>query len=660
MMQIDSIPDELKACGQWVAWEERQRDGKPTKIPINPKTGQMARANTSDTWAAFDTAYQFSRQKNCGIGFVFSIEDDLCGVDLDKCIDQTGKLEDWAEKIVAKLNSYTELSPSKRGVHVLVKGHVPPGGNRRGPVEMYDSNRYFTVTGEHMAGTPTTIEERQKELEEIHQSFIAPKQETRPKQVPVEPCSLNEQEILEKAFAAKNGNELQSLWNGDISTYDNDDSRADYALCKMLAFWTQRNPAMMDSLFRKSHLYREKWERRDYRQRTIQKAIDTCGEVYTSPLASIPSSHSAEAARLAGHLEYLAKRLYKSPNDIGSTIEKLGQIHQTWAEEKQTKKDFKFLTVEELALLPGVDWLVDGILPVGGYGVLYGKPGSGKTFVALDLALSVATGQNWHQHRVAQKQKVVYVAAEGMSGLYNRIHAWQVAHCVNDDIFNGQFWVLVEPVQLLNPEHVQTFLKSLTELGPPFGMLVIDTLARCFVGGEENSADDMGKFNAAVDQIRSQTQAHVLVIHHTAKHHDLERGSSALRGATSTMFKCTAEDQNLVLECTRQKDAEPFSEKALRLEVSPGTGSLSAQSGKMTPKFALSGKIARILFRTFRQEQAETREVLGLIDGYGKTAIYEAINFMVDNGYVTKPKLGKIQLTDDGISEFRIIRGLSG
>jgi primase-polymerase (primpol)-like protein len=90
-----------------------------------------------------------------GIGFVFTPEDDLCGVDLDGCLDpETGEIEGWAQEIIEELDSYTEISPSGTGVHVLVRGTLPAGRNRKGRFEAYDRGRYFTVTGRHLAGTP--------------------------------------------------------------------------------------------------------------------------------------------------------------------------------------------------------------------------------------------------------------------------------------------------------------------------------------------------------------------------------------------------------------------------------------------------------------------------------------------------------------------------
>lgn len=179
--ELDKIPPELKAFPQWVCY-------RSNKIPVNPKTGDNAKADVPDTWGEFDQAVRHwaAHRGNgiAGIGFEFSPGDPYTGIDLDKCRDlETGVIEPWAQEIIDRLQSYTEFSPSGSGLHILVRGELPPGGNRKGQVEMYDSARYFTMTGHHLEGTPFNIEPRQAALEALHaEIFSKPSEE--PKQVP--------------------------------------------------------------------------------------------------------------------------------------------------------------------------------------------------------------------------------------------------------------------------------------------------------------------------------------------------------------------------------------------------------------------------------------------------------------------------------------------
>ena len=157
-LDLDKIPPELKAFPQWVCY-------RSNKIPVNPKTGDNAKADDPGTWSEFDHAVRYweAHRSNgiAGIGFEFSPGDPYTGVDLDKCRKpETGEIEPWALEIVRHLNSYTEVSPSGTGLHIWIKGKLPPGARRKGKVEMYDTARYFTVTGHHLEGTPINIEPR--------------------------------------------------------------------------------------------------------------------------------------------------------------------------------------------------------------------------------------------------------------------------------------------------------------------------------------------------------------------------------------------------------------------------------------------------------------------------------------------------------------------
>lgn len=140
----------MKDLEQWVCWrsEVRGRDGKKTKVPYSPRSGLHARSDDPDTWATLAEAEAAAHKDDYhGTGFVFTARDPFCGVDIDSCVDpETAQTEAWAEEIVEELDSYTEFSPSGTGLHVLVRAKLPPGGNRKGRVEIYDRGRFFTVT----------------------------------------------------------------------------------------------------------------------------------------------------------------------------------------------------------------------------------------------------------------------------------------------------------------------------------------------------------------------------------------------------------------------------------------------------------------------------------------------------------------------------------
>lgn len=162
------IPHTMRDVAAWGGWRYEQRANKPTKVGIAPRTGRHASSTDPDAWATFDVAVA-ARERYRLDGLAFRIAPPFVGVDLDHCIDrETGTVAPWAAAIVALLGSYTEKSPSGTGLHIIARGALPPGRRRKGPVEMYDGGRYFTVTGDHLAGTSATVEERTDALHTLH------------------------------------------------------------------------------------------------------------------------------------------------------------------------------------------------------------------------------------------------------------------------------------------------------------------------------------------------------------------------------------------------------------------------------------------------------------------------------------------------------------
>jgi putative DNA primase/helicase len=146
-VNLDCLPEELRQRRQWVVWKLEERDGKPTKVPYIAGGSGKASSTDSLTWRSFEEAVQALKTgRYNGIGFVFSSGDPFAGVDLDDCRDpETGELEEWAAKIVEAFGSYAEVSQSGTGVHIIVMGKAP--NKKRGKVEAYSSERYFTMTG---------------------------------------------------------------------------------------------------------------------------------------------------------------------------------------------------------------------------------------------------------------------------------------------------------------------------------------------------------------------------------------------------------------------------------------------------------------------------------------------------------------------------------
>jgi hypothetical protein len=279
-LDFDSIPVELKNLNRWVNWRIFQKDGKPTKVPINPKTGEAASCSDPNTWGTYGQAVKrFKKGGVNGIGFQLGAGN--VGIDLDKCRNaESGVIDSWALEILRKLNSYSEVSPSGEGVHTIAWGTLPPKGRRRGAIELYSDGRFFTVTGDHLDGTPQTIKERSRALKTLHRQVFGKPSAKEKSGAQRGSCAHPESdaELIERAHRAANGAKFDQLWSGNWTGYDSQ-SEADLALCVILAFWTGRDTVRIDALFRRSGLFRNKWDERHgadgrtYGQITIDKAI---------------------------------------------------------------------------------------------------------------------------------------------------------------------------------------------------------------------------------------------------------------------------------------------------------------------------------------------------------------------------------------------------
>jgi KaiC/GvpD/RAD55 family RecA-like ATPase len=185
--KVDAIPAVLRDLPQWVVWKSQDRGNGPTKVPYNANSGKPAKTTDPEDWTSFERSLaSFDKGDWSGVGFVFAKDGGLVGVDLDDCIGDDGRLCQQARAIVDQLASYTENSPSGRGVKIWVRGSLPidKSGKKTiadgfGGIEFYQHSRYFTVTGQHLAGTPRTVESRQAELTvAFRRYFPLPKQST--------------------------------------------------------------------------------------------------------------------------------------------------------------------------------------------------------------------------------------------------------------------------------------------------------------------------------------------------------------------------------------------------------------------------------------------------------------------------------------------------
>jgi len=206
---------------------------------------------------------------------------------------------------------------------------------------------------------------------------------------------------------------------------------------------------------------------------------------------------------------------------------------------------------------------IDGILDLGTVTLLSGPSGKGKSFIALDWALSVNTGLAWFGHEATQGN-VLYVAAEGAHGQKRRVQAWKQ---VQDEEPQGR--LIIRPANLGNPVHVDELCASVR--AGDHRLVVLDTLAKCTAGMDENSAQDMGVAIAAAYRLRDAIEENyttVLIVHHTGYNTGRARGSSAIAAGVDNVFDVNAYDPHdaITLSCSKRKDGEPPADMSLYLE----------------------------------------------------------------------------------------------
>ena len=283
MTDYKNVPALLKNKPRWLLWRSKERGGRTAKVPYTV-AGAPYKPGSSEglsTFAAVLAAYR--RGTFDGIGYAFLREDGLVGIDLDWKDGEYEGIPAPAAAFVRRFESYAELSPSGRGLHIFVRGTLPVGARRRTNVkgigvEVYTGKRYFTVTGRRLDGAPSVVNDAQEVLDAMYQALLHRNDRpTSPQRLPA--ISLEESKILPKAFAARNGERIRRLYEGDTTGYPSK-SEADAALAAYLAFYTGPDPELLERLMWSSKLARpDKWSSKrsgkTYIRSTVEFAIAT-------------------------------------------------------------------------------------------------------------------------------------------------------------------------------------------------------------------------------------------------------------------------------------------------------------------------------------------------------------------------------------------------
>lgn len=295
---FENIPEYLQQHGLFCLWRYEVVDGRQTKVPYNPKAiSRKASTTAPSTFTTLSYIPQHIDNYTGFDGIGMLVSGDIAGIDIDHCFDDNGDLTDKAREIIEAIDSYTEISPSGHGIRIFFRWTDGSGYDKvkyyikHDDLEVYIpgmTNRFLTVTGDvihAMDLQPRGLNQLQPILDKY---MTRPVKEAAQPTQPTQPLDLSDRELIDKAMNAEgsSGKTFSSLWNGNwegVVTKKGgtpSHSEADLALCGMLAYWTQGDFDRIDNLFRQSGLYSSKWERSDYRGKTINMAIDNCTKYY--------------------------------------------------------------------------------------------------------------------------------------------------------------------------------------------------------------------------------------------------------------------------------------------------------------------------------------------------------------------------------------------
>ena len=585
----DNIPSTLKANQRWAPWravwnEKRQ---KFDKIPAHAKAPFYGISTAKpERWYSYDAAlkaYQDNPTLFAGVGYVMTGQHDVVGVDLDNCVaDNT--IAPWALEVIDQLASYTELSPSGNGLRILISGAIPNDWtNHEVGIEVYGGHepRFLTVTGQRLkasvldvrgpgvavlerlsgryAKTKTTATIISLELPDILDEMVLPSLDSLPL-----PTSV-------AAFLTTGdhgGDRSRALFAASVALYSaglSDDEVFSLLALNPWAFEVALDHRRQDSDRALMYLWVE------HCQKGKAKSTPVAGLADFENLAPVelPAPAPREFVEIKGDADDFDVVSGEGEDSGINTPLALMERAQEAINSVATKKPahrFEVIPADQFAGGLPPTWIVKGLLPKAELVVLFGESGSGKSFMALDIAAAIARGIQWRGRKVKQG-RVVYVAAEGAGGFRNRLNAYAQAHSL--DLATLDLGVIKAAPNLMVKDDALDVCKAIIA-GGPVSVVIIDTFAQVMPGANENAGEDVGKALQHCKGIHKATGAVVILVHHAGKDSSKgARGWSGLRAAADAELEVVRTPTGRLLRSTKQKDGEDGLEWGFELGVLP-------------------------------------------------------------------------------------------
>lgn len=576
----ENIPTTLKANQRWAPWravwnEKRQ---KFDKIPAHAKAPYYGISTAKpERWYTYEVAlkaYQDNPALFAGVGYVMTGQHDVVGIDLDNCVSEN-TIAPWAQEVIAQLGSYTELSPSGNGLRILINGAIPNDWtNHEVGIEVYGGHepRFLTVTGQRLkasvldvrgpgpavleglsgqyAKIKTTATIISLELPDILDEMVLPNLDSLPL-----PTSV-------AAFLTTGdhgGDRSRALFAASVALYSaglSDDEVFSLLALNPWAFEVALDHRRQDSDRALMYLWVEHCQKGKAKSTPVASLADF---EMLAPRAQVVAA-SGEFVELEGDaddFDIVDENSELAPADIASPA--MNNV-------ATPKQRFEVIPAGQFAGGLPPSWIVKGVLPEAELVVLFGESGSGKSFMALDIAGAIARGIQWRGRKVKQG-RVVYVAAEGAGGFRNRLNAYAQAHSL--DLATLDLGVIKAAPNLMIKDDALDVCKAIIA-GGPVSVVIIDTFAQVMPGANENAGEDVGKALQHCKGIHKATGAVVVLVHHAGKDSSKgARGWSGLRAAADAELEVVRTPTGRLLRSTKQKDGEDGLEWGFELGVLP-------------------------------------------------------------------------------------------
>jgi hypothetical protein len=526
----DGIPNQLKKLDQWCCWRyicmpKRNGKFKYTKVPFQTNG---RRASTSDrrTWCSYEEAIkalQLSEKEGRsfdGVGFIFTDADDLIGIDIDDCRDTvTGELSPLAQEVLNKVDGYAEISPSGSGVKIFTQSKIDRAmADHSIGLEIYTSGRYFAVTGSVIEGHDSIPDEIQ-DLSEIIGKYFAAKKANK--------TNVPKGDVLSQYKLPINDWGIERIKRELMPNLFCYDSYHDWVKVGMALHHqfqgTEEGLALWDEWSSQSEKY----------------APECCLEKWTS---------------------FSKQRLRGEGAVTLSTLIKLAREADKIKRVEKHRTGFNLVPVRDLiAYPPDVAYLIDPIIETNTLGIFVGESQTYKSFCAIDVAASIATGTLWHGRDTLQGS-VIYIAGEGHKGLGLRAKAWEIDRGV--PLANAPLYFSNASISMMDAQSMKAVTEAVEAITVEHGLpklIVIDTVHRNFGDGDENATQDWAVVFQHLDALRVRFNCAILLVHHTGHTAGKRaRGSSALRAGVDFEFLFQRTDEGEVkVECMKAKDSEP-------------------------------------------------------------------------------------------------------